>query len=205
MDYKSKSSTVAKAGLVTGIIGTSLGAIDWMRETRERRDGHGHGNGYPGYGGYPHMPYPFPGYAYPYAHGCHEGDRPVTEREAKLRQELAYKDDIIVKQENEKYTLERVGAAVAPLHAEICKLQGELIHTRDKLNCFIETERRDINDVYRWSECTFVPQEKGYMDGRKINYHGVDPDLHVRPCDTRFRDDRRDRRDRDDFDCRCDD
>ena len=173
MEYQKPQAkdTVARVLGTIGTIGTGLDVLAGGRGLGlfgrdgcgDRRDG-----------------YPAPG-PYPYYAGCCEGDRPVTEREAKLRAEIAAEQDKTAKLEAVIYTKDSVAAAVAPIYAELNKLQGAVIRTADKLECLEKEEKRDVGDVYRYVDCTFIPQEKGYMDGRKVNYHGVRPELILKP------------------------
>jgi len=225
MDY-TKSSATAKTALGFGIAGTALGVIDWFKEGRGRhggyegRDGYGHGYGPgygpvgPGYGGYGW----FPGSVeYKSAYGCcghergrHEGHEPgvgmscyVTEKELKLVREIDCEKDKVAKLEAEKWSAGYVNEALSPVHRalgeqarEIDKLQLHIVRLEDKLACCCKEQEHAVKDVYRWADCNFLPQEKGYMDGRHVNYHGVKPELIL---DPRFNDDNR--RGRGDFCC----
>ena len=103
----------------------------------------------------------------------------VTLREAELMQQSAAKDSVIAAQHAQINTTAAVAAAVAPLQTELNALRLNAVNTNNKLDCFIQTEQRDIADVYNYVNGTFIPQEKGFMDGRKINYHGVKPKLYA--------------------------
>ena len=153
MEYQQHSSGVAKAGLTTGIIGTALGVLNTAGGVGGLLGGH-HGGGHGGYN---------PDYV-------HRKDR---DREDENRRE------------NDRRFVSR---EVADLQAENTRLKSErytdertskLSHAVDMLQAENEMLRRDIKDVYKWAESTFVPQEKGYMDGRRVNYHGTYPLLGV--------------------------
>lgn len=143
-----------KAGAVLGAAGTALGIADliWTSTKRGKHDGRGYEGGYEGYG--------YGGYGrYPVCDGGLE-----TKEAALLRQRISTL-------EAEKYTDHRLFG----VEKQLCAQQNEITRLQCELNCFREAERRDIHDVYAYANCTFVPQEKGYVDGSKINYHRVKP------------------------------
>jgi hypothetical protein len=168
-DYeKQHSSGVAKAGLITGITGTVLGALN------------GAGGLFGGRGGY--------------GSGADVVCRHELKREEKNKQEHNRAHDKLVTKETlalteklseakaeierlkaEKFTVATVSEAVAPLQTAISALE-----TKAAL------QQRDIQDVVTWAKNTFVPQETGYVDGRRINFHGTHPILGVNGGDERF-------------------
>jgi len=167
---KQHSSGVAKGGLITGIIGSTLGVLN------------GAGGLFGGGGGY--------GRGAGADYVCrHELEREennkrehnrthenlVTQKELTLSKELAAANDIIARLESEKYTRETVSEATAPLQKAIAELETKATLTQ-----------RDIQEVVEWAKNTFVEQEKGYVDGRRINFHGTHPVLGVNGGDERF-------------------
>lgn len=201
MEYKRGSSAVAKTGLGLGIAGTALGLLG----------GTGLFNGVAGaeaaafrgapYGGYG-CGAPWGGCGWGEGRGrrgFHFEDEAETHYEARLRQEVNIKDFEISTLKSEKYT----DARVAALEKQICDLRvGLAMEVKDRECCCQELRHADA-DVYSYVNCTFLPQEKGYMDGKRVNFHGVRPELIL---DQRFTDDfnnRRERGCRDRDDCRC--
>lgn len=195
MDYKRGSSAVAKTGLGLGIAGTALGLLGGtnllngaapVEAAALRAAPYGGGWGAP-WGGYG----PGCGWEGRGRYGCHFEDEAETHYEARLHQEVTNKDFEISILKGEKYT----DCRVAALEKQICDLRvGLAMEVKDRECCCKELAHAD-QDIINYANCTFIPQEKGFMDGRRVNFHGVRPELIL---DPRFTDDRRDRRDRDD-------
>ena len=167
---KQHSSGVARGGLITGIIGSTLGVLN------------GAGGLFGGGGGYCRGP----GADYVCRHELEREEnhkrehnrsheKLVTKELLEMAERLAVANDTIARMQSEKYTDNAVDTAVAPLQAAISKLQTEAALTK-----------RDIQDVVEWARNTFVEQEKGYIDGRRINFHGAHPLLGVNGGDERF-------------------
>ena len=161
MDYQ-RSSTVAKTGLALGASGLGIGLLNGLSSIFGGGNGAAEcSNGLSGFAARGHR------------HFEHEF---VREKDLHWFERLNAKDDEILALKAERYADARVEMAVAPLRAEIAALKNNAAMTG-----------RDVADVQRWAECTFVPQEKGYMDGRRVNYHGVHPELGIDHDDKRFR------------------
>ena len=128
----------------------------------------------------------------------------------------------------------RITCVEGKLSERICDAEKGIVGIRHDLSCLGTTTQRDyrevnarisgvvestnakFRDTYEdfktgdrelraFCDCTFVPQEKGYMDGRRVNFHRCEPVVGTQrqnlcvcnenPCD---RDDRRNDR-REDF------
>jgi len=164
LEHEKGSSGVAKAGLATGITGAALGVVNAM-------GGGGLFGGYGGHGNHGH------GYNPDYVH---HRDRDRDEKSQHKHEERL-----------SKY----VTKEVAELRAENAQLKAErytderiskLAHALEMLQSENQMLKRDIKEVYRYTDSTFVPQEKGYMDGRRVNFHGTHPLLGVDGGDERF-------------------
>jgi len=163
---KQHSSGVAKGGLITGIIGTTLGVLNGADGLLGGRGGYGRGAG--------------ADYVCRHELEREENnkrehnrthDKLVTKEVLKMAEKLAAANDEIARLKSENYT----DTAVAPLQAAISNLETKAALTQ-----------RDIQDVVEWAKNTFVEQEKGYVDGRRINFHGTHPKLGVNGGDERF-------------------
>ena len=174
-DFEKHSSGVARAGLATGIVGSALGVLNTagglggLLGGKRGDDNHGyHHNYHPAY----HPDY------------VHKQDR---DREEKQREKLVCKETLAMSQtiamqnaeiermKAEKHMAALVEHEVAPVRKQVAEQAME-----------IAMLKRDVAEIPRWAECNFVPQEKGYMDGRRVNFHGTHPLLGINGGDERF-------------------
>ena len=93
----------------------------------------------------------------------------VYEREMILVQEINTEKSKVAKLEAEKYTDWHTAKELQPIRAEVAELRAAMTRLMDQVA--FDRER---------SDCRYVPQEKGFMDGRRVNYHGVVPELQFR-------------------------
>ena len=96
--------------------------------------------------------------------GVREGG--VSEKDIRYVRELNEKDARIIRLESEAYATKCVAEATGPLRDRIAALEANAGHAAGELG-----------NLWKRCECTFVPQEKGYINAKRINYHGAAPAL----------------------------
>jgi len=149
-----------------------------------------------------------------------------TKAEAKLGRELACKEDEIARLKAEMFAAKaadrvedclnaRINGLERRIEGQICGIEKNIIALHKDCECCKEVTalefkslahaiadaREDARvadrELRAYADCTFVPQEKGFMDGRRVNFHRCEAvvglehrDLcvcGVRECDDRDR------------------
>jgi hypothetical protein len=180
MEYRQKSSPVAKTGLALGA--TALG-LEVLRDgfgflRGGRRDGHedgGHGYGHRGCNcGRCGVCMP-PHYDY--------RDQAVyTKAEAHKDAEIAALKDVIAIKDAQSYTdskverlEEKVERVTAALGEKITNVNFGLIRLDDKVECCCKELREADQRIIDYVNCTFIPEKKGLMDADRLYFRRVKP------------------------------
>jgi len=169
MEYEKGSSGTSKAALATGITGSVLGGLALLGETmglngrRQREEEHGRALALQNHPDYIHR-----------SDRDHEDrkrqendrrhEQNISRREMELMEQINRQNDEITRFKTEQFTTELIARELAPIHAAIAA-QGRAI---DRLEGNAAMTARDIKDVHEWAERTFIPQEPGLMDGRRV-------------------------------------
>ena len=209
---RGRGNGLATAAMVVGASGLGIAIADaiGLGKKAGKNDCHD-GRGYGGYGGYPYpIPAAYPCAPCGGGYETHRRDEDrgredyrelvkdfVTQKELCLSDKLLAEKDKVAKLESELYTNNKI----AHVEQQLCFQQNEITALRKELECCCKMEERDIREVRHdirdaredarvateslraYCDCTFIPQEKGYMDGRRVNFHRCEPFIGVQRQD----------------------
>jgi len=181
MEYRQKSSPVAKTGLALGATALGLEVLrdgfGFLRGRDGRREGYEDG-GYRRGGcncGRCHTCCMAPHYDY-------RDNAIYTKGEAHKDAEIAARDDVIALKDAQSYTdrkveclEEKVERVTAALGEKITNVNFGLIRLDDKVDCGLREAREADQRILDYVNCTFIPEQKGLMDADRLHFRRVKP------------------------------